>query len=287
MSDSVDADLTSQFGSEDLEGSLPDSASEIAAVNDVAPLSVACQSSAPAATPQSPSQALSPDTHSPVCVSATERHNFLSDVLQDEFMVFAILPIGPGDGENSLVLSIKTAALRKVLLDYRWVNRTNLVAVATFSPHEGALLASGFSKAAATTAAPWMRLLSAACEKTPTSTGPSTIWATCRYTFERQCHQTDIAEMEPHPTFVSAIEDAVGADDADPPVQLSALRRVLAAWGPVYATRLTMGCALGTSVSSGWTLTEVRVYIFSVGFPCSPSAVTAAQRGGSSVGGRE
>jgi hypothetical protein len=296
MSDSVDADLTSQleFGSEDLEGSLSvDGAFEIAAADVVpAPLSEACPSCAPPSpsvvcfeSPPVPHAPLSLDVHFPVCVSSTERHNFLSDGLQPTFPFYGILPISPGNGEDTVVLSMKPVATMKVNEQHRLLNRTNLVALATLSPHEGALLASGFSKAAATTAAPWMRLLSATSEKTSMSSESSAIWATCTYRFERQCYHTDVTELEPHPAFVSAVEHAVGADEADPLTQLAALHRVLAEWGPVFAPRTTSGCALRTSIKMPREPNETRVFTLPMNPDAHTSAATAVQRGDGSVRG--
>jgi hypothetical protein len=209
-------------------------------------------------------------------------------MLQPTLPFYGILPIGPGNGENTAVLSMKPVALMKVHEQHRPLrplNRTNLIALATFSSYEGALLASGFSKAAATTAAPWMRLLCATSEKTPMSSEPPTIWATCTYRFERQCYYTNVTELEPHPAFVSEVEHAVGADEADPLAQLAALRRVLAEWGPVFALRTTAGCALRTSIRMSRELNEARIFTLSMNPDAHASAAPAVQRGSGSVRG--
>jgi hypothetical protein len=266
---------------------------EIAAADVVsAPSSIACLSRAPPSpsiicfeSPPLPDVPLSLDIYSPVCVSTTGRHSLLIDVLQPTFSFFGILPIGPGNGEDTVVLSTKPVATTKIPEQHRPLNRTNLVALATFSPHEGALLASGFSKAAATTAAPWMRLLGATSEKTQMSSKPRTVWATCTYRFERMCYHTDVTEMEPHPAFVSAVEHAVGADEADPLAQLAALRHVLAQWGPVFAPRTTVGCALRTSIRMPREPNEARVFTFAMNPDAYAHAATAVQRGGGSLRG--
>jgi hypothetical protein len=175
---------------------------------------------------------------------------------------YGILPLGADDGGKSLALSIKRVALTTQPAVSRRLNTMSLSAAASFCPHEGALLAAGLCKAAAKTAAPWMRLVGAANEEAPTSDPPPLVWATCSDGFERMSVSVDVADLEPHPAFVSAVENAMGAHGADTQVQLRALRRVLAVWGPVLATRVTLGCAYTTSTS--WVLRQVKTSTFHV-----------------------
>jgi hypothetical protein len=231
------------FGSSDLASGL--AASEAASAAD--PFE-----SRSSTTPSSPEAVFK------VRVPAITRYQSLLISLQADYPVLGILPVGLGDGENTLTYSMKPVALvadPANLQTRRLRPKTNLVAAATFSRHEGALLAAGFSKDAATIAAPWMRLLSSADGDMPPSSRPSVIWATCTERTELKSFRMDPSGLEPHPAFVSAVKNAMGADEADSPAQLHALRRVLAAWGPVLATRVTLGCALTTSMS--WMTSEV------------------------------
>jgi hypothetical protein len=191
-----------------------------------------------------------------VSVSSVKSPILLSESIQ-AILRYGILPLGAGDGGKSLALSLKPVALKVQPDVSRRLNSANLAAAASCCPYEGALLASGFAKAAAKTAAPWMRLLSGDVEVPPAS-GRPIVWATCSDRFERRSLAVDVADLAPHPAFVAAVENAVGSDASDTHAQASAMRRVLESWGPVFATRVTLGCARTTSTS--WVLSEVCLH---------------------------
>jgi hypothetical protein len=216
-------------------------------------------SSAASVASEGPTPAIAPSNSQalfPVGISAVAYRILLTSALQ-AILSCGILPFGTGDGGKSLALSLKPVALAAQPTASRRLNSASLTAAAAFCPYEGALLASGFSKAATKIAAPWMRLLSADAEAPPTS-GPPIVWTTCTDGFERRSLAVDVSDLPPHPAFVAAVENALGSGASDTHAQASAMRRVLASWGPVFATRVTLGCARTTSAS--WVLSEVCLH---------------------------
>jgi hypothetical protein len=114
---------------------------------------------------------------------------------------------------------------------------TDIEVFSTASSAEAALMRLGFSKSTAASAIPWLSLLG---EDEPGKSLPA-IHVVSKRAYTRASVNIEIEDLEPHPSFVLEVEQALG-NPAD--AQWSALSRVFRRWGSLIATRIKLGCAL-------------------------------------------
>jgi hypothetical protein len=146
----------------------------------------------------------------------------------------------PTKGEGHLHFSNCSAATPAEPISVENAPVTDTIVSSTASSAEAALMRLGFSKAAATSALPWLSLLG---EGGPEKSFPS-IHVVARQIHAQITVNADIDDLNPHPSFVLEVQQVLSMP-AD--VQLQALRKVLRRWGSLIATTITLGCAVVSS----------------------------------------